>query len=186
MIKVFKNEKDIYAKAYKNCDIIGVLRPHRDFWNNAYVEENLIEGFDIIYSAVTSNGYVGFPKDMPDIWKIMVEDKASDYANAHFKYVDISYNNFPMISITYDNFDFGAGAIQSYEIRHKICEILQNDSYYILITNEDQLMCIPTEIKGIEKEKLKEFVVTLAHKTKQTITENVYQYDKQTDQINKV
>lgn len=186
MIKVFKNQKDIYAKAYKNCEIIGVLRPHRNFWYNAYVQENFIEGFDIIYVAVTPDGYIAFPKEMPSIWQIMIEEKAIEYANNHFAYMDSSYKNFPMISVTYKNFDFGAGAVQSYEIRQKICDILQTNGYYILITSEDQLMCIPTDVKGMEKEKLKEFVIALANKADKIITHDVYQYNKQSIHIDKV
>lgn len=184
VIKVFKNEKDIYAKAYENCDVIGVLRPHRNFWNNAYVQENYIEGFDIIYVAVTSKGCIAFPKEMPEIWQIMIEEKAREYANNHFTHMDISYKNFPVITITYDNFNFGAGVIQSYDVRHKICDILQANGFYMLIINEDQIICIPTEIKEIKKEVIKEFVIALVNKTDKIITHNIYQYDKETDLIN--
>lgn len=184
MIKVFENKKEIYSNAYKNCDIIGILRPHRDFWWGAYVRENFIEGFDIIYVAHTLKGYIAFPKEMPEIWQIMIEEKANEYANNHFAYLTMTTKGLPACHVTYNNYSFGAGAIQSFVVRERISNILQSDDFYILILNEDHLTCIPATVQGTNKNEIAKFINALVNKTAdEMLVPKAYYYNKAKDKI---
>ena len=62
MIKVFENKKEIYSNAYKNCDIIGALRPHRNFWWGAYVRENLLKDLILYMLHTLQKGILPFQK----------------------------------------------------------------------------------------------------------------------------